>query len=175
MLSDWVADTARLGSEVARGTELGAPLPERLAALHQRFEYIHPFLDGNGRTGRLAMNLVLVRLGYPPVIIFKKQRDAYLAGLQKCDGGDAGPLGEIIARAMLDNLNRFIIPNVAGSGRMVPLAALVDERFSVAALRQAAQRDRLDAIQGPDGIWRSSMAAVDRYAANRYPRRPKVT
>ncbi|MBG7605236.1 MAG: Fic family protein [Actinobacteria bacterium] len=175
MLSDWVADIAHLGSEIAGGTELDAPLPELLASIHQRFEFIHPFLDGNGRTGRLAMNLVLVRLGYPPIIIFNKQRDAYLAGLQKCDGGDAGPLGEIIARAMLDNLNRFIVPSITGPRRLVPLAALVDDRFSIAALRQAAQRDRLEAIHGPDGIWRSSKAAVDRYAANRYPRRPKPT
>lgn len=56
------------------------------------------------------------------------------------DSGDFGPLGELIARALLDNLNRFIVPSVAGPGRLVPLAALADDDFSVAALRQAAQR-----------------------------------
>jgi hypothetical protein len=40
--------------------------PEDLARLHQQFERTHPFLDGNGRTGRLVQNLILVRLGYPP-------------------------------------------------------------------------------------------------------------
>src|SRR5918996_5979048 len=40
--------------------------PEALARLHARFERIHPFLDGNGRTGRLVLNLLLGRLGYPP-------------------------------------------------------------------------------------------------------------
>ncbi len=46
------------------------------------------------------------------MIICKKQRDRYLA--QKSDNGDHGPLGELIARAMLDNLTLFIVPNVAG-------------------------------------------------------------
>ncbi|WP_208744996.1 hypothetical protein [Micromonospora taraxaci] len=117
------------------------------------------------------VNVVLVRLGYPPVIIFKRQRDAYLAALQKADAGDYGALGELVARAMYDNLNRFIVPNVAGPARLVPLAALVTAEFSLAALRQASQRGRLDAVQGSDGIWRSSRKAVEAYRATRNQRR----
>ncbi|MEO8107979.1 MAG: Fic family protein, partial [Actinomycetes bacterium] len=64
---------------------------------------------------------------------------------------------------MYDNLNRFIVPNVAGPDRLIPLAALANTEFSVAALRQAAQRGRLEAIQGGDGIWRSSRKAVQAY------------
>lgn len=147
------------------------PFPETLARWHAGFERIHPFLDGNGRTGRLVLNLMLVRLGYPPVVILKRQRDAYVYSLQRADAGDDGPLGEILARAMYDNLVRFIVPAVAGPARTVPLAALADEEFSIAALRQAAQRGRLDAIQGSDGIWRSSRKAVNAYRATRMRRR----
>lgn len=139
------------------------PMPERLAQIHDHFERIHPFIDGNGRTGRLVLNLLLVRLGYPPIVVLKQQRSAYLTALQKADVGDVGPLGELLARAMYDNLNRFIVPNLAGPARLVPLAALVNEEFTIAALRQAAQRGRLDAVQGSDGVWRSSRKAVDQY------------
>lgn len=175
LLADWVAEMVDLGERVVSGGDLSVLLPEELARLNHRFEQIHPFIDGNGRTGRLALNLGLVRLGYPPAVVFKKQREAYLSALQRSDRGDHGPLGEIIARAMLDNLTRFIVPNVAGPARLVPLASLADDRFSVPALRQAAQRGRLDAVQGADGIWRSSRNAVDRYAATKHARRPRTT
>lgn len=150
-------------------------LPEGLARLHNDFECIHPFLDGNGRTGRLALNLILVRLGFPPVVIFKRQRDAYLAALQRADRADYGPLAELLTRAMLDNLNRFIVPNIAGPAQLVPLTSLADKDFSVAALRQAAQRGRLEAVQGTDGIWLSSRHAVQRYREIKHRRRPKAT
>ncbi|MGH3164941.1 MAG: Fic family protein, partial [Trebonia sp.] len=165
-VQDWVDD---VNGTVFRdgGSE---PLPERLARLHNGFEKVHPYIDGNGRAGRLMLNLLLVRLGYPPVIVLKQQRSAYLGAMQRADDRDYGPLGEILARAMYDNLNRFIVPSLAGPARVVPLAALVNEEFTLAALRQAAQRGRLDAIHGTDGIWRSSRKAVEEY--RRTKRRP---
>lgn len=167
----WVKDVCAAGDQLhKRDTE--HPLPEELARLHNAFEQIHPFLDGNGRAGRLLLNLILVRLGYPPVIILKRQRDAYLAAMQRADTGDCGSLGELIARAMYDNLNRFIVPNVAGPARIVPLAALVSKDLSLVALRHAARRGRLDAVQGSDGVWRSSRKAVNEYRESR-KRRPR--
>ncbi|MEV7807959.1 hypothetical protein AB0O28_33925 [Microbispora sp. NPDC088329] len=102
--------------------------------------------------------------------LIKRQRSSYLAALRRADNGDCGALGELIARAMEDNLNRFIVPNIAGPARLVPLAALADEEFSLAALRQAAQRGRLKAVQGADGIWRSSRKSVEAYRASKHQR-----
>ena len=145
-------------------------LPEALAALHCRFEQIHPFLDGNGRAGRLILNLVLVRLGYPPAIIYKRDRDKYLGALRRADDGEPGPLGAMLARAILDSLHRFVIPAVAGPARLVPLAALATRDMKAPALRAAAKRGRLRATRGADGQWRSSRLWVDQYLASRYRR-----
>lgn len=141
---------------------------ERLAQLHGEFERIHPFLDGNGRAGRLVMNLMLVRLGYPPAIIYKRQRSEYLKALQRTDAGDVGALGELLARAILNNLYRFVVPAVAGPSRLVPLAALATSEVSAGALRVAASRGRLQASLGPDGQWRSSRNWVDEYVRTRF-------
>jgi Fic family protein len=144
--------------------------PEALARLHSRFEQIHPFLDGNGRTGRLVLNLLLVRLGYPPAIIFKADRSRYLAALGRADNGDGGPLGELLARAILDNLHKFVVPAVAGPLRPVPLPALASKQISANALRVAATRGRLRASRAPDGTWRSTRAWVEEYLGTRYSR-----
>ncbi len=56
--------------------------PETAFEAHARLVAIHPFSDGNGRTARLAMNLVLMRAGYPPVVIGPEHRAAYIDALQ---------------------------------------------------------------------------------------------
>ncbi|GII28370.1 Fic family protein [Planotetraspora mira] len=117
-MRDWVkaVDDLRGASDEA--------LPERLAGVHNRFEQIHPFLDGNGRTGRLVLNLILCRIGYPPAIIYKRDRNKYLQAMRRADNDGFGPLGELIARSVTTNLYRFVMPAVAGPVKLVPLPAL---------------------------------------------------
>ncbi|MBQ4619388.1 MAG: Fic family protein, partial [Clostridia bacterium] len=50
---------------------------ERAALFHLRFEGIHPFVDGNGRTGRLILNLMLMQAGYPPINVKYSDRKRY--------------------------------------------------------------------------------------------------
>lgn len=158
-------------SDVQAVVQQPEEFPENVAELHGRFERIHPFLDGNGRTGRLVLNLILVRLGYPPAIIYKQQRVRYLRALRRADAGDNGELGELIARAVLDNLYKFVVPAIAGPARLVPLAALSTPDTSAGALRAAAVRGALQASKGPDGQWRSCRNWVEEYAAGREGRR----
>ena len=55
------------------------------AYFHAKFENIHPFADGNGRTGRLAMNYLLVLLDHPPVVIHEEDRKGYYDALEAWD------------------------------------------------------------------------------------------
>ncbi|MEO6500527.1 MAG: Fic family protein [Jatrophihabitantaceae bacterium] len=166
LIADWVHDVNQLPHPS------DTPLPERLAQVHNAFEHIHPFLDGNGRTGRLLLNLILVRMGYPPAIVFKNERSRYLDAMRKADVGDFGPLGELIARAVTDNLYKFVVPAVAGPARLVPLASLANKRngFSVIALRNAANRGRLKAQKSPNGAWLSSKNWVEEYRDLKFKR-----
>ncbi|MBA3742594.1 Fic family protein [Sporichthya sp.] len=165
-MTDWVrgVNELREESEVA--------LPERLAKVHNDFERIHPYLDGNGRAGRLLLNLILVRLGYPPAIVFKNERTKYLDAMRKADKGDYGPLGELIARAVTNNLYRFVVPAVAGPARLVPLASLIEAKTGVTAtaLRAAAERGRLRAQKSDNGTWLSSKKWVEDYQRDKHKR-----
>jgi Fic/DOC family len=164
-MTDWVGLAPRLRRS-------DQPFPEALAGIHAEFERIHPFLDGNGRVGRLLTNLLLIRMGYPPAIIRKGERTRYLMALRKADAGDLGPLGEFMARAITDTLMRFIVPAVAGPARLVPLAALSTPDVSSRALRAAAERGRLRGHRDSRGQWRSSRRWVNEYLASRYQRVP---
>lgn len=160
-----IASWARKAGELE---ERAGPIAERIGALHAAFERIHPFIDGNGRTGRLLANLLLVRLGYPPAVIYKRQRPQYLKALARADGGDPGPVGEIWARAILENLMRFVLPAVAGDVKLLPLDALASRDLSAIALRAAARRGALVAQRRPNGEWLSSKKWVSQYRAGRY-------
>lgn len=95
------------GWSVANST---SPAPLRAAVLHAWLAHIHPFIDGNGRTARAISNLELVRAGYPPVIIRKKERDRYIDALSQSDsaGDIASFLDLVLERTVgaIDGLER---------------------------------------------------------------------
>jgi len=72
--------------------------PVTLAAkLHERIATIHPFIDGNGRTARLLMNLSLMQNGYPIVIIPPILRNDYIASIRLANTGNTEPFFDFIS------------------------------------------------------------------------------
>ena len=61
---------------------------------HHKFEKVHPFMDGNGRTGRMIMNYILLKNSLPPTIIHKKTRKEYLEAMREADLCDIWKLDE---------------------------------------------------------------------------------
>ncbi|XP_067620288.1 protein adenylyltransferase Fic [Eurosta solidaginis] len=83
--------------------------PVKLAALaHYKLVHIHPFIDGNGRTSRLLMNALLMRAGYPPIIIPKQQRHKYYQFLQIANEGDIRPFVRFIADCTEKTLDLYL-------------------------------------------------------------------
>ncbi len=140
-----------------------------IAEHHAQFERIHPFEDGNGRVGRLLTNLLLVRLGYPPAIILKGERNRYLQALTKADNANARALGELFVRASKANLDRFIYPSIAGPAKLVPLTSLATKGRPLTALRAAVTRGKLQ-HRLQNGVLYSSRNWVDDYYRKKDPR-----
>lgn len=80
------------------------PIPLAAAVLHAWLAHIHPFRDGNGRTARAIGNLLLMRAGFPVVIVRYKDRPRYYEALRCSDDGDIGPLLELIVERCRDSM-----------------------------------------------------------------------
>lgn len=93
----WSADNSHL------------PAPFRAVVLHAWLVHVHPYIDGNGRTARAVTNLELIRAGYPPIIVRRKDRERYYAALAESgEGGDLGPLFELFLARIDDALRDLI-------------------------------------------------------------------
>lgn len=82
---------------------------ERIARFHLEFEGIHPFIDGNGRTGRLVLNLDLIRNGYPPIDVkFTDRKRYYEAFDAYYRDNDATKMTALIAEYVNERLDEYL-------------------------------------------------------------------
>ncbi|EGT36299.1 hypothetical protein CAEBREN_29666 [Caenorhabditis brenneri] len=85
---DWMNDESTLAMD---------PI-ERAAIAHYKLVLVHPFTDGNGRTARLLLNLIMMRSGFPPVILPVETRAEYYATLHVANLGDLRPFVRYVAK-----------------------------------------------------------------------------
>lgn len=100
----------RMDEIIVRFTsDIETPHLHKIARFHAEFENIHPFLDGNGRIGRVLNNLLLMKSGFPPIIIRNKEKDTYYQALRSYDASHRiQPLIRIFEIALLESLHKRI-------------------------------------------------------------------
>lgn len=143
---------------------------ELSALLHHKLVHIHPFFDGNGRTARLAMNLLLMQAGYPLVIILKNDRKKYYDVLDKADKGKYESLIKFIAQSIersLDIYLKTLTPATTKQEKFVSLTEISKTMpFSAKYLNLLARQGKLEAYkEGRD--WLTSKEAIERYLKGR--------
>lgn len=127
--------------------------PVELAAVaHYKLVRIHPFSDGNGRTARLLMNLILMRHGYPPAVVLNAERKKYYDRLKKADKGDLMPFANMMAQSVERSLDLYLEalePVKPGEEKeLIPLSeAAKGTRYSAGYLSLLARRGKLGAIK----------------------------
>ena len=81
----------------------------KLARFHIEFEGIHPFIDGNGRTGRLLVNLELMKAGFPPIDIKFTDRKAYYDAFDAYyKKNDLAPMEKLFAGYINARLDQYL-------------------------------------------------------------------
>lgn len=105
--------------------EMEAPI--RAAWFHHQLVHIHPFFDGNGRTARLAMNLILMKSAYPPAIILNHDKQKYFTALNSANKGDYQKLLLLIFQAIERSLNMYLNALPDHYDDYLPISAIVEE------------------------------------------------
>ncbi len=143
---------------------------ELVALVQHKFVYIHPFFDGNGRTSRLLMNLLLIREGYPIVTILKNDRRKYYRLLQEADRGIYRPFVMFISQAILRSLDMYLEalkPIGIKKEKFLKLSELSRQiPYSEKYLNLLARTGKIEAHK-EGRIWVTSKEAIKRYIKNR--------
>lgn len=158
---------------------------ELAAILQNKFVYIHPFFDGNGRTARLIMNVLFLQKGYPLAVIMKNDRKRYYRVLQEGDKKNYKPLVEFVAKAVERSLDIYLsalTPSSKTKEKYITLAKAAaaiarsrsggteNSHYSAKYLNLLANKGLLEAHKEARN-WVTTKEAIQRYKDGRQRKR----
>lgn len=135
----------------------------RAAIAHHDFEALHPFTDGNGRVGRLLLNLMLMQDGYPPALILREWRPRYIRALHQAGSSDYSPLIDLVGLAVEQSLDLYLEACVESTAHLLSMRELAPLfNTSVDYLGHLARAGKFEAKKRGQ-FWYASKEAVQQY------------
>jgi Fic family protein len=146
---------------------------ELATVFHHKFVWIHPFFDGNGRTVRLVMNLILMSKGFPPAIILSVDRKKYYDALNQANSGNYDKLMLLMCQSIERSLNIYLsaIPN--NDLEYDSISNIVSEPgtpYGMEYVSLLARQGKIDAYKEGKN-WYTSKKAIEDYMQNRQRKR----
>lgn len=143
---------------------------ELATVFHHKLVWIHPFFDGNGRTVRLAMNLLLMRKGFPPAIILKNDRKKYYDALNLSNAGNYQKLILLMSQALERTLNIYISSLPDNNYDFQEISNIVSEPnelpYGQEYISLLARQGKIDAHKEGRN-WFTTKKAIEEYMVNR--------
>lgn len=146
---------------------------ELATIFHHKLVWIHPFFDGNGRTVRLAMNLLLMRKGFPPAIILKNDRKKYYDALNQANKGNYQKLTLLMSQSLERTLNIYVTSLPDNDYNFQEISNIVEEPnfpYGQEYVSLLARQGKIDAYKEGRN-WLTTKDAIENYMTNRKRKR----
>lgn len=140
---------------------------------HHKLVWIHPFFDGNGRTVRLSMNLLLMRCGFPPAIILKNDRKKYYEALNQANHGNYQKLILLMCQALERTLNIYLNAMPDNDNDFQKICDIVSEPetpYGQEYVSLLARTGKIDAYKEGRN-WYTTKEAIEEYMITRKRKR----